>query len=119
MQKFLPILAVALSAVSPIAAQNLAGDEVLSKILIEGEGWHEVAGGFGMTDGACSDAEGNVYFSDLPKATLHKVGLDGKVSVFLEGGPKVSGLKFGPDGRLYAATQGPKKQIIAIALPSK
>ena len=119
MQKFLSILAVALASVLPLMAQNLAGDEVLSKVLIEGEGWQEVAGGFGMTDGACSDAEGNVYFSDLPKATLHKVGVDGKVAVFLEGGPKVSGLKFGPDGRLYACTQGPKKQVIAIALPSK
>ena len=118
MQKILSLLALALSA-WPLAAQNLAGDEVLSKVLIEGEGWQEVAGGFGMTDGACSDAEGNVYFSDLPKATLHKVGVDGKVAVFLEGGPKVSGLKFGPDGRLYACTQGPKKQVIAIALPSK
>ena len=48
-----------------------------------------------------------------------KVTPDGKVSAFIEGGPKISGLKFGPDGRLYACTQGPKKQVIAIALPSK
>ncbi len=121
MQKTFSSLVLTGCLAARLMAQNLAGDEVLSKVLIEGEGWQEVAGGFGMTDGACSDAEGNVYFSDLPKATLHKVGLDGKVSVFLEGGPKVSGLKFGPDGRLYACTQGPgpKKQVIAIALPDK
>ena len=119
MQKFLSTVVLAFGVTARLMAQNLAGDEVLSKVLIEGEGWQEVAGGFGMTDGACGDAEGNLYFSDLPKATLHKVGVDGKVSVFLEGGPKVSGLKFGPDGRLYACTQGPKKQVIAIALPSK
>ena len=109
----------ALAMVATIHAQNLAGDEALSKALIDGEGWQEVAAGFGMTDGVCSDAEGNVYFADLPKAVVHKVGLDGKVSVFMENGPKISGLKFGPDGRLYACTQGPKKQVIAIALPSR
>ena len=119
MQKLISFLGVALVAATPVLAQNLAGDEALSKVLIEGEGWQEVASGLGMTDGACNDAEGNLYFSDLPKATLHKVGLDGKISVFWEGGPKISGLKFGPDGRLYACTQGPKKQVIAIALPSK
>jgi enterochelin esterase family protein len=121
MQKSFLAAGFALGIAFQLCAQNLAGDEALSKVLIDGEPWQEVGSGFGMTDGACSDAEGNLYFSDLPKATIHKVGLDGKVSVFLEGGPKISGLKFGPDGRLYACTQGPgpKKQVIAISLPGK
>jgi enterochelin esterase family protein len=119
MQKSFLATGCVLGAAFQLCAQNLAGDEALSKVLIEGEPWQEVAAGFGMTDGACSDAEGNLYFSDLPKAVIHKVGLDGKVSVFMEGGPKISGLKFGPDGRLYACTQGPKKQLVAIVLPTK
>ena len=121
MQKTFLAFSFAFAAAFPLFAQNLAGDEALSKVLIDGEPWQEVASGFGMTDGACSDAEGNLYFSDLPKATIHKVGLDGKVSVFMEGGPKISGLKFGPDGRLYACTQGPgpKKQVVAIVLATK
>lgn len=100
-------------------AQNLAGDEALSKVLIDGEGWQQVGGTYGFTDAACHDAQGNFYFSDLPKGALHKVAPDGTVSSFLENGPRISGLKFGPDGRLYACTQGPKKQVVAIALPSK
>src|SRR5207302_10373365 len=48
-------------------AQNLAGDEALSKALIDGEDWQLVADGFGFTDGACADAEGNFYFFDLGK----------------------------------------------------
>jgi enterochelin esterase family protein len=119
MQKFFLITVAVLAIIARISAQNVAGDEALSKVLIDSEDWQEVASGFGMTDGACSDAEGNFYFSDLPKAVIHKVSLDGKLSTFLEGGPKISGLKFGPDGRLYACTQGPKRQVIAIALPSK
>lgn len=109
----------ALLSAMTLRAQNLAGDEALSKVLIDGEGWQQVGETFGFTDASCSDAEGNFYFSDLPKGALHKVTPDGKVSAFLENGPKISGMKFGADGRLYAATQGPKKQIVAIALPSK
>ncbi len=117
MHTFLSTLA--LCAALNVVAQNLEGDEALSKILIEGEAWTEMASGFGMTDGACGDAEGNLYFSDLSKSVVHKVSPDGKVTPFLESGPKISGLKFGPDGRLYACTQGPKRQVISIALPAK
>ncbi len=119
MQKSFLALSFVFGFAFPLLAQNLAGDEALSKVLIDGEPWQEVAAGFGMTDGACSDADGNLYFADLPKAMIHKVGLDGKVSVFMEGGPKISGLKFGPDRRLYACTQAPKKQVVAIVLATK
>jgi enterochelin esterase family protein len=99
-------------------AQNLAGDEALSKVLIDGESWQRIAEGFRFTDAACADAEGNFYFCDLGKGTgLGKITPDGQVSTFIEGAPKCSGLKFGPDGRLYACTQAPKKQVIAITVP--
>ena len=88
-------------------------------VLIDGEGWQLVGEGYGFTDAACADAEGNFYFSDLTKSVVHRGSPDGKVTPFLENGPKISGLKFGPDGRLYACTQGPKKQVVAFALPSK
>src|SRR5436309_15601371 len=100
-------------------AQNLAGDETLSKVLIEGEDWRLVAEGFGFTDAACADAEGNFYFFDLGKGTgIQRIGADGKAMTFVENTPKCSGLKFGPDGRLYACTQGPKKQVVALEVPS-
>ena len=116
---FLRLLLCFLAGACSIFAQNLAGDEALSKVLIDGEDWKLVAEGFGFTDAACADAQGNFYFSDLSKGVIHVVSPDGQVSRFLENGPKISGLKFGPDGRLYACTQGPKKQVVAIALPSK
>ena len=119
MHKFLLLALLLLGSALRSWGQNLSGDEALSKILIEGESWQEMASGFGMTDAACHDAEGNFYFSDLSKSVIHKITPNGKISVFLEGGPKISGLKFGPDGRLYACTQGPRKQVIAMTLPSK
>ena len=111
-------LLLTLSAL-PLRAQNLGGDEALSKVLINGEDWQLLAEGLGFTDGACSDAEGSFYFFDLGKGTaIQKISPDGKLSDFIKDAPKCSGLKFGPDGRLYACTQGPKKQLIAIEVPS-
>ena len=114
------LLATALAAfTSATHAQNLAGDEALSKVLIDGEDWQLLAEGLGFTDGACADADGNFYFFDLGKGTgIQKISPDGKASTFIAGTPKCSGLKFGPDGRFYACTQGPKKQVVAIEVPS-
>ena len=110
----------------PLTKDNLGGDEALSKVLPDGGSpgdWELVGEGYGFTDAACADAEGNFYFSDLPKSTVYRVAPGGKPQVWLEGGPKISGLKFGPDGQLYAATQGggkeDKKQIISIDPSSK
>ena len=113
------ITTLLLLSLTTALAQNPSGDEALSKVLVAGEDWQLVGEGYGFTDGACADAQGNFYFADLPKGVLHRVTPEGKVSTFLENGPRVSGLKFGPDGKLYAATQGPKKQIITIAPDTK
>ena len=114
------LLATTLAAFSSgTHAQNLAGDEALSKVLIDGEGWQMLAENLGFTDGACADADGNFYFFDLGKGVgIQKISAEGKVSTFIDATPKCSGLKFGPDGRLYACTQGPKKQVVAIEVPS-
>ena len=109
----------------PLTKDNLGGDEALSKVLVDGGkpgDWELVGEGYGFTDAACSDADGNFYFSDLGKNTVYKVSVNGgKPEKWLEGGPKISGLKFGADGRLYAATQGTdkEKRIITIDPISK
>jgi enterochelin esterase family protein len=106
---------------NPLTKDNLGGDEALSKVLPNEGGWELVGQGYGFTDAACGDAAGNFYFSDLPSGVLYRVDLDGRVSKWFEGKLKISGMKFGPDGRLYAATQGTvggapnePKQIVAI-----
>ena len=111
---------------APLTKDNLGGDEALSKVLPNGGqpgDWELVGQGYGFTDAACGDAEGNFYFSDLGAGILYRVGTDGKPAAWLEKGPKISGLKFGPDGRLYAATQGggneKRKKIVAIDPTSK
>lgn len=105
--------------VALVSATLVRGADALPDILIAGEDWQLVGEGYGFTDAACADAQGNFYFADLQKSAVHRVDTAGKVSAFLEAGPKISGLKPGSDGRFYAATQAPKKQIVAIAPDTK
>lgn len=99
-----------------LATTALAQDLALNTLLIEGEDWQPVAENLGFADGPCTDAEGNFYYSDMKAPSIVKVALDGKKTVLIE--ELASGLKFGPDGRLYAC-QGAKKRLIAIKLDTK
>ncbi|MBI1842976.1 MAG: SMP-30/gluconolactonase/LRE family protein [Verrucomicrobia bacterium] len=112
------LLGIAASVITA-SCQNLRGDEALSKILEEGEDWKLVASGYKFTDAACADAAGRFYFSDVSAGDgIHQVDLEGGVSTLVPNAPKLSGMKFGPDGRLYACAQSPKKQIVAFVLPA-
>lgn len=83
------------------------------------DGWEVVGSGYGFTDAACVDGQGNFHFADLPRGVVYRVAAGGGgPEVWLDGGPKISGMKFGPDGRLYACVQGEGtnnvKRIVAI-----
>lgn len=91
---------------------SFAQDMPLSQVLVEGEGWEVAASGFKFTEGPAVDAAGNIYFSDVEASRIHKLDLQGKVSVFVENSFAANGLMFGPDGRLYACQNG-KHRIVA------
>jgi enterochelin esterase family protein len=98
---------------NPDLKKPLGGDMPLQRLLIEGEPWRLVADNLVFTDGPCSDAAGNFYFSDLKAPAILKVSPEGAVSKIRELG--ASGLKFGPDHRLYAC-QPAEKRVVAIPL---
>jgi enterochelin esterase family protein len=105
----------------PLSKDNLGGDEALSKVLPEDSKWELVGEDYGMTDAACGDADGNFYFCDTPNATIWRVPTNG-VPEKWEQGLKAGGLKFGPDGRLYATVQkegAVKARIVAIDSTTK
>ena len=62
--------------------------------------------------GRRSAAAGEMFFTDPPNNRIHKVGLDGKVSVFAENTNGANGMMFGPDGRLYTGATR-TRQIVA------
>src|SRR5437868_2212006 len=61
-----------------------AQDMSLSGVLIDGQGWQLISEGYKFTEGPAADAEGQVYFTDIPNNRIHKIGLDDKVGVFAE-----------------------------------
>ena len=93
---------------------DLGGDLTLHRLLLPGEDWQLVAEGLGFADGPCADAQGNFYFCDMRAPAIYRVAPDGKKTKLID--QPASGLKFGPDGRLYAC-QGTKKRIVAFELP--
>lgn len=97
---------------------DLGGDQSLPKVRIPGADWELIGDGYSFTDGACADVDGNFYFSDLPNGTVYRMDHGGSVEAVLTDGPRISGMKFAPDGRLIAATQGPEKRIVSIDLES-
>jgi sugar lactone lactonase YvrE len=83
----------------------------LSQVLLDGEGWQLVAEGYKFTEGPAADADGNVFFVDVPASQIFKIDTAGKVTTFAENTGKASGLCFGPEGRLYAGQSEGKKVV--------
>jgi gluconolactonase len=109
------VLAVTLAYLC-LLSTTVAQDMPLSQILFDGENWQLVSEGHQFTEGPTADKDGNVYFVDVPKSQIFKIPADtGKPDLWAENMDRISGLKFGGDGRLYGA-QGGKKRIVAIEL---
>jgi len=93
----------------PVTGQTK--NDMLNQILIPGEGWELVSGGYKFTEGPAANPKGEVFFNDITNSKTHKIGLDGKVTQFLADSKKGSGQAFGPDGRLYMVAMGEQKVI--------
>lgn len=90
---------------------GVAQDMPITQVLIPSEDWKLVAEGYRFTEGPAVDSKGRVYFVDVPASAIHRIELDGKVSLFAENTERTSGLMFGPDGRLYGCQNGGKKVV--------
>ncbi len=92
----------------PVSA-GLGKNPTLTNLLIPGEGWQLVSEGYKFTEGPAANAQGELFFNDIPAGKAHKVGADGRVSEFIGDTKKANGQAFGPDGRLYAVATGDSK----------
>jgi gluconolactonase len=73
----------------------------------------KLAGDFKFTEGPASDAEGNVFFSDIPNNRIHKWSLDGKLSTFRENSGGANGLYVDKKGNVLAC-EGNGRQMVSI-----
>ena len=96
-----------------LAGIGKAQDMPLSQVLIEGENWEVAAEGFNFADGLSTNADGNLYFSDVKGGTaVYKVDLDGRMTEFIKDAPGISGLQWGSDGRLYACVAREQRVVV-------
>ncbi|ADG67988.1 SMP-30/Gluconolaconase/LRE domain protein [Planctopirus limnophila DSM 3776] len=93
------------------------GSPQLQEILIPGEEWELVGEGYKFTEGPAVNAQGEVFFNDVPNSTTYKVGSQG-VEVFRKETNNGDGQAFGPDGRLYTVA-GKSQQIVATSPDGK
>jgi gluconolactonase len=74
----------------------------------------KLTGGFKFTEGPATDAQGNIYFSDIPNNRIHKWSLDGKLSTFREDSGGSNGLYFDKQGNLIAC-EGGGRRLVSIS----
>lgn len=97
-----------------LVGMSASGQDMrLAQVLIDGEGWEEVAAGMKFTEGPAVDAEGNLFFTDVPNSKIYKLDANGNRTLFVGDSQRTNGLMFGPDGKLYGC-QGGTKSVVAF-----
>ena len=115
------LLAVLVLGVAGVAKEKAATEKPAKKkaaesnavVAAEAKG-KKLAGNFKFTEGPAADAQGNVYFSDIPNNRILKWSVDGKLSTFLEKSGGANGLYFDKDGNLIAC-QGGDRRLVSIS----
>ena len=102
---YLAALLLAITTVS-LSAQKASMVAVGAKV-------EKLAGGFKFTEGPAADAQGNIFFSDIPNNRIHKWSSDGKLSTFRENSGGANGLYFDKKGNLLAC-EGTGRRLVSI-----
>ena len=98
----------------PAPVKRGEGSPQLKDILLPGEDWQLVGEGYGFTEGPAANAQGEVFFNDVPGSRTWRVGADGKPVVVMEDSKKANGTHFGRDGRRFVVASA-TKELLAIA----
>jgi len=92
--------------VKPPAALDQKGWEPRGQVysvILPGKGWEQVGGPYQSVSSPTVDKEGNVFFCDSVASRIYKSDAEGKVTVFREKTGGATVIRFGSDGRLFAA----------------
>jgi gluconolactonase len=98
-----------------LAATATALAQETPAVIAPGAEARKLAGDFKFTEGPAADAQGNVYFTDIPANRILKWSVaDGALSTFLENSGGANGLYFDKDGNLLAC-QGGERRLVSIS----
>ena len=75
----------------------------------------KVADGFTFTEGVASDADGNVYFTDIPASRIHFYDLQDQGKVFLENSNRANGLHVDRAGNVIACEGAEGGRLVQIS----
>ncbi|MHC4458458.1 MAG: SMP-30/gluconolactonase/LRE family protein [Planctomycetota bacterium] len=103
-----------------VAAVGCKKAEPINKltVLAPGAEVKKLAGGFRFTEGPAADAQGNIFFTDIPNNRIHKWSLDGKLSTFRKDTGGANGLFFDKAGNLIACEMG-NGRLVSINMEGK
>ncbi len=110
---------LSLAVLLSLLATSVFADEHAT-LLATGAKVKKLGGGFKFTEGPAADAKGDVYFSDIPNADIHKWSVEGeKLTTFMDGSSGgTNGLYFDKDGQLLGC-QTVDKQVASIEPKTK
>jgi len=95
----------------PAPVKKGSGSPQLKDILLPGEEWQVVKDGIKGVEGPAVNAQGELFFNMGSQNKTFRLDLAGNITVFLEDSKKGDGMRFGPDGKLYAVAGGEQKII--------
>ncbi len=96
-----------------VCAAIVSGQGVAESLAEEGAQIEKLHGGFAFVEGPAADAQGNIFFSDIPENIIYKWSVDGKLSVARENSGGANGLIFDKDGSLLAC-EGSAQRITSM-----
>lgn len=98
--------------------RGISKNQFIADILIPGEDWQLVGEGYGFTEGTAADAEGVVFYQDIPNSKTYKIDLKGKRSLLDSNAKKASANSFGADGKRYSVATA-TNQILSYSKDNK
>ncbi len=103
---------VALTLIVVVLPQSSAHAED-APLVADGAKVERLADGFAFTEGPACDAEGNVFFTDIPAAKIHRWSTDGELTTFRTDSGGANGLYFDRDGNLLCC-EGAARQLTRV-----
>ncbi|MFO7906767.1 MAG: SMP-30/gluconolactonase/LRE family protein [Planctomycetota bacterium] len=83
------------------------------ELVAPGASVEKLADGFEFTEGPACDADGNIYFTDIPNERIHKWSVEGELTTFRENSGGANGLYFDDEGNLLVC-EGGNRRVTSI-----